>query len=101
MATVDQRTFVGGSIETKAVNVTSLAECSRRYGSLAKSKMVPGVVFQVTKERNPNNGRSVSYVMADYFLGGGVIKRIKLTTRSIRSTESTPAHDEIRRVLLE
>ena len=40
----DPQLSIGASIEVEAVFVTSLAECSRRYGTNAKTKVVPGLV---------------------------------------------------------
>ena len=92
----DQRKKKGGSVMAKAMHVTAIAECARRYGTLARTKMVPGIVFQVLKEINRSTGRAVSYVVADYYFGSGVIKRCKLTTRSVVSSEFSHLHGELR-----
>lgn len=92
---VDQRTFCGGFIMAKAIHVTCLAECTRRYGALAKTKMVPGIVHQLLKEKSQSTGRSTSYIVGDYYFGNGIIKRCKLTTRSVVSSDSSPTHAEL------
>ena len=43
----DARLFIGASVEAKAMLITSLAECSRRFGTNAKTKVVPGLVETV------------------------------------------------------
>ena len=53
----------------KAMHETALAECTQRYGALAKTKMVPGIVFETIKEVNRGNGRSTTYVVADFYFG--------------------------------
>jgi hypothetical protein len=84
----------------KAIHVTSPAECARRYGALAKTKMIPGIVVDLVKEVNRGgNGRTTSCIVADYYFGSGIIKRRKLTTRSVVSSEGTSAHAEMRRFL--
>ena len=62
--------------------------------------MIPGIVVELIKEVNRGgNGRTTSYVVADYYFGSGIIKRRKLTTRSVVSSEGTPAHAEMQRFL--
>jgi hypothetical protein len=75
MAPTDPRRTIGGLIEAKAIHVTSEAECSRRYGANKKTKIVPGVVVSVKNVQNPENGRTITSVTADFDLGGGTMKR--------------------------
>ena len=96
---VDQRTIPGGYVMAKAMHVTALAECTRRYGALAKTKMVPGIVFEIVKEVNRCNGRSTSHVVADFYFGGAVIKRCKLTTRKVLSSERSDTHAELQEMI--
>ena len=49
----DPRLYIGASVEAKAVFVTSLAECSRRYGTNAKTKVVPGLVVSFGQDSAP------------------------------------------------
>ena len=49
----DPRLYIGASVEAKAILVTSLAECSRRYGTNAKTKIVPGLVVSSGQESAP------------------------------------------------
>ena len=70
MPKADERQKVGGKVHCLAVRVSSLAECSRRFGSLAKQKYVNGVIVAVVKKKGPNSTRSSTYVKAKFDLGG-------------------------------
>ena len=83
----------------KAMHVTALAECTRRYGALAKTKMVPGIGFEIVKEVNRGNGRSTSYIVADFYFRGAVIKRCRLTTRKVLSSERADTHAELQEMI--
>ena len=67
---VDPRRIVGSMVE---VNVTNLAECSRRYGSNSKTKRVQGIVTHVEAIKNSTTNRTMTFVMAAYNLGGTMI----------------------------
>ena len=47
MAPTNPRCTIGTKIETKAVHVTSLAECSRRYRANKKTGIIVGTVLEV------------------------------------------------------
>jgi Transposase IS4 len=82
---MDARRTIGSVIEAKACHVTSLAECARRYGAQKSTKFVEGVVVDVENIRNLETSRTKTMITADYSLGGGVVKRVKLNIRSIRT----------------
>ena len=44
---LDTRRGIGNQVHAKATFVTSLAECSRRYGSNKKAKMLTGMVERI------------------------------------------------------
>jgi hypothetical protein len=91
-ATNDPRLSIGAFVEALAHHVTNLAECARRYGSQAKSKIVPGNVVESRQERMQsatNAGRMRSSIVADHELVGSTIKRSVLNIRSVNSVERT------------
>ena len=62
-------------IETKAVHVTSLAKCSRRYGANKRTRILVGTVLEV--EIGPKAialGRRRNFVVARFDLVGGAMK---------------------------
>ena len=96
---VNQRSIRGGFIMAKAVFVTSVAECARRYGAHAMTKMLPGIVSEVLKVKNCGNGRNATFVVADFCLGGETVKRCKLTKRKVVSSECSDAHARLMQLL--
>ncbi|KAI2494204.1 Transposase IS4 [Fragilaria crotonensis] len=78
--TDDPRLYIGASVEAKArMFVTSLAECSRRYGTNAKTKVVPGLVVSFGQDRAPpGRSRATTFIVADFFFGDNEVKRGKL-----------------------
>ena len=70
----DPRKIIGAKISALAYHVTSLAECSRRYGSNAKRKRIEGVVKAV-EGRQTKTGRTSCYIHGEFDLGGGMMKR--------------------------
>ena len=89
-ATNDPRLSIGVFVEALAHHVTNLAECARRYGSQAKSKIVPGNVVESPQERMQsatNAGRMRTSIVADHELAGSTIKRSVLNIRSVKSVE--------------
>ena len=70
----DPRKIIGAKISALACHVTSLAECSRRYGSNAKRKRIEGVVKAV-EGRQTKTGRTSCYIHGEFDLGGGMMKR--------------------------
>jgi hypothetical protein len=96
----DPRLFVGASVEAKAMLVTSLAECSRRYGTNAKTKVVPGLVVSFGQESAPpGRSRAITFIVADFYFGDNVVKRGKLSIRSIKSVECSALHEELKLIL--
>ena len=94
----DPRLSIGAFVEALAHHVSNLAECSRRYGSQAKSKIVPGIVVESRQERissATNAGRMRTLIVADYLLGGSTIKRSVLNIRSVKSVERGEGHSEL------
>jgi len=71
----DHRKVVGEQVHALAHHVTSLSECNHCYGSLSKTKLVPGIVEQVDVVPNANSNRSTTFIVAVYDLGGRVTKR--------------------------
>lgn len=92
MSGVDKRKVVGEKIHAKAMHVMNLLECSRRYGSRAKTKEVVGTVVAINyvPTCNQNNSRTTCMVTADFDLGGGTIKRQELNIRSVKAGEPPP-----------
>ncbi|KAG7345146.1 transposase IS4 [Nitzschia inconspicua] len=75
--------IVGAKCQAKACMVTDLSECSRRYGSSAKTKILEGVVLESISMTNPTTNRTANYVRARYDLGGGHLKDVTLHIRSV------------------
>ncbi|KAI2492447.1 Transposase IS4 [Fragilaria crotonensis] len=97
----DPRLYIGASVEAKAMFVTSLAECSRRYGTNAKTKVVPGVVVAFGQDSAPRPGRSraTTFIVADFFFGDNEVKRGKLNIRSVKAVECSALHEELKVIL--
>jgi hypothetical protein len=87
----DPRKVVGSIVEAKALHVTSLAECTRRYGARKTTKMLHGVVVDTTTTMNSKTNRATTTVTADYNLGGGTVKRATINVRSLKAVWSTTA----------
>ena len=84
---VDPRKVVGNIVIAKACHITSLAECARRYGANKQTKTLEGVVVDVIVERSDPGKKGATKIVADYDLGGGVIKRASINIRSIKAKE--------------
>ena len=88
----DPRKVVGAIVTCKATLVTNIQECSRRYGSNAKSKILEGVVLEVINERNAYTFRSQTYINGDWNLGNGRTKRASVHIRHVQAKDiNTPA----------
>jgi hypothetical protein len=85
MSSVDTRRVIGSSVHAKAVHVTNKAECSRRYGSRMKLKMLPGTVVEVHNSVTKQNGRTSTFLTCDFILCGDVTKRSTLNIRSVKA----------------
>lgn len=85
----DPRYVVGARVQAKAHHITALSECHRRYGALAKTKLVNGTVVSVDTAPSSSNKRTVTLITADYELGGGTVKRFQLNSRGVKLAEAT------------
>ena len=83
----DPRFVLGARVQAKAHHVTSLAECHRRYGANAKTKVVNGTVTSVNSVPSANNKRTVTLITAAFELGGGTIKEVCLNSRGVKLAE--------------
>ena len=82
---VDQRKIVGATVHALAVHVTALSECTRRYGSNNKKKLLDGVVIRVDTKRT-QTGRTSTTVVAEYQLGSdGVTKTKEINIQSVKA----------------
>jgi Transposase IS4 len=83
----DPRRVVGARVHARASLVTSLAECSRLFGSNARTKVVAGTVREVLLER-PNN-RQLTKLGVEWLLPTGS----KLKTLPIASCKAGDVQD--------
>ena len=83
---------IGTKINTKAVHVTSLAECSRRYGAKKKTRFLVGTVLEVQiGPKATALGRRRTFVVAKFDPGGGDMKVANINIRSVKlHTPETP-----------
>ena len=91
------KTFENGDrIVAKATFVTSLAECTRRYGSNNKSKLLTRKVISVVNKAT-KGGRNSRHVRARFDLGGGITKVADVNIRSVSSApvEATKARESL------
>ena len=65
----------------KASHVTCMSDCSRRYGSASKTKLLIGVVFKISSDRLPS-GHLRMHIHAKFDLGGDISKISKVNLRS-------------------
>ena len=73
------------NIYTKAVHVTSLAECQRRYGANKKTIILVGIVLEVEIGLKWTAlGRRRTFVVAKFDLGGGDTKVATINIRSVK-----------------
>ena len=73
----------GARVIAKAIHVTNLSECNRRYGSAANSKLLIGVVFKTSGDKLPS-GHLRMNIHARFDLGGDISKISKINLRSYR-----------------
>ncbi len=98
----DPRLYIGASVEAKAVFIMSLAECSRCYGTNAKTKVVPGLILSFGQDSAPpGRTRDISFIVADFYFGDNVGKRGKLNIRSVKSVECSALHEELKVLILQ
>jgi hypothetical protein len=82
---LDSRRKIGSIVHAKALHVTNKAECSRRYGAGKVNKWVEGTVVEAKEIQKAGNSRKSWFILADYDLGGGDMKRADLNLRSVKS----------------
>jgi Transposase IS4 len=85
MGKEDPRKVVGSRVSAKACHVTNLAECARRYGANKQTKVVQGTVLSCEATVNSKTHRSSWFVVAEYDLGGGTLKKARLNIRSVKA----------------
>ena len=79
---LDPQRVIRNTVHVKAIHVKNHSECTRRYGSNKKSKILKGVVLEVF-ENNDNSQKTVT-IMARYELGGGFENTATLSSRSVK-----------------
>jgi hypothetical protein len=72
----DQRKIIGATMHALAVHVTALSECTRRYGSNNRKKLLDGVVIRVDTKLT-RTGRTSTTVVAEYQLGSDGVTKTK------------------------
>ena len=82
MSSNDPRYQVGALVHAKAMYVTALIECHRRYGSNAKTKLVNG------------QKQTGTLITAIYSLGGQCRKVATLNSRSVKAGHVTALPNE-------
>jgi hypothetical protein len=85
----DKRRTIGARVIAKAIHVTNLAECKRRYGSNAKTKEIWGTVVEVRTAPTTTN-RITTSVVVDFEFDGGDVKRAELNIRSVKAAPTVP-----------
>jgi hypothetical protein len=85
----DPRRVVGARVHAKALQVSSEAECRRRYGSLQSTKLVSGTVVDV--EISKTGQRANVFITADSNIDPSFVKRQRLNVRSVYTGEA-PVH---------
>jgi hypothetical protein len=81
----DPQKVVRNIVIAKACHITSLAECARWYGANKQTKTLEGVVVDVIIERSNPGKKGATKIVADYDLGGGVIKRASINIHSTKA----------------
>ena len=85
MAPTDPRCTIVTKIDTKAVHVTSLDECSRRYRANKKTIIIVGTVLEVEIfPKATSLGRRRTFVVAIFDAGGGDMKVATINIRSVK-----------------
>ena len=85
MSPTNPRCNIRNKIETKAVHVTSLAECSRRYGANKKTIIIVGTILEVEIGLKATAlGRQRTFVVARFNLGGGDMKMTTINIQNVK-----------------
>ena len=87
---VDPRKVIGNVVQTKAMYVTHLSECHRRFGSLAKTKVLEGVVTNVENITNPGTNRTSTWIHANWIIDPNTIKSKAINIRSVTYVVPAP-----------
>jgi hypothetical protein len=82
---VEARRTAGSIVHSKAKNVISVAECWRRYGAQAETKMLNGQVRRVRSDRHPVSGRNRTMVEINFYVGGTMYKNVILLIINVRN----------------
>lgn len=90
MVTPDLRKVIGSVITCKASHVIALPECNRRYGALAKTKVLDGFVQNIIIDKSNPTARVQTYIKAEFDLGNGRSKIIKVHLRYVQLKEKAP-----------
>ena len=81
----DQRRVIGDRVQAKALHVSNLTECARRYWANKSTKMLLGTVVEVSNVVNATLQHVSTFGTADYHLEGGAMKQTKLNIRSVKA----------------
>ena len=76
---------VGARLVAKICHIKTLSECSRRYGSNSKSKLLIGAVFKTSGDKLAS-GDLRMHIHARFDLGGEILKSSKINLRFCRLT---------------
>ena len=87
------RCIIGECVTAKAIHVTHLSECARRYGSDKKTKGLVGLV--VTNVNILTAAERASwFVRVRFHLGGGQTNMHELSVWSVKKTPTPVIHEE-------
>jgi hypothetical protein len=87
MVTPDLQKVIGSVITCKDSHVIALPECSRRYGALANTKVLDGIVQNAVIDKSNPTSRVQTYIKAEFNLGNGRSKIIKVHLRYVQLKE--------------
>ena len=91
MAPTNPSCTIGTKIDTKAVHVTSLAKCSRRYEADKKTRILVGSVLEVgIGPKATAFGRRRTFVVAIFDRGGRAMKVATINIRSVKLHNPEP-----------
>ena len=91
MTPTDPYYTTGTKIENKAVHVTSLAECVRRYGANKKTRILVGTILEMKIGTKATAlGRRMTFVVAISNLGRGAMNVATINIWSVKLHTSEP-----------
>jgi hypothetical protein len=88
MAPTNPRCIISAPVHAKAIHVTSLAECTRRYRSRSRTKLLTDCLGGLQGEKKTLGAVTQTFILAKYRLGGGVYKDKKIHIRSVLAGKS-------------